>query len=72
MLEVRREDEFSPLKNAPGSAKDCPESCRRALMDLHYRQLVGAGGRVNGISPHPQQYGVMGGAHVIVIVVIGW
>jgi len=42
---VKREDEFSPLKNGPGAAKDCPETARAALLDLHYRQVISAGGR---------------------------
>ena len=45
VLEVKRNDEFSPVKNAPGSSKDCPETARAALMDLHYRQILSAGGK---------------------------
>ena len=38
-----REDEFFPLKNAPNAGKDTPATCRSALCDLHYRQLLAAG-----------------------------
>ena len=40
-----REDEFSPLKNGPGADRDCPHTSRAALCDLHYRQIMKAGGR---------------------------
>lgn len=34
ILEVKRSEEFSPLKNGPGSNSDSPESSRRELMNL--------------------------------------
>ena len=42
--EVVREDEFSSLKNGPNAGKDIPATSRSALCDLHYRQLLAAGG----------------------------
>ncbi len=46
VLEVGREDEFSPLKNAPGGASDCPETSRRDLLAMHKRWLEAAGADV--------------------------
>lgn len=34
-FEVSREEEFSPLKNAPGTLKDSPETCRADVSKLH-------------------------------------
>ncbi|XP_032832223.2 UDP-N-acetylhexosamine pyrophosphorylase-like protein 1 [Petromyzon marinus] len=45
-FEVRREDEFSPLKNSDSAGVDCPSSSRRHQMALHYRWIQGAGGRI--------------------------
>jgi len=45
-LEVLRNEEFSPLKNAPGSQKDCPETCRRDLSNLHKAWIKKAGGQI--------------------------
>ncbi|CAF1514076.1 unnamed protein product, partial [Rotaria sordida] len=40
--EVRREDEFSPLKNGAGN-KDTAETCRRDLILQHIRYLKQVG-----------------------------
>jgi UDP-N-acetylglucosamine/UDP-N-acetylgalactosamine diphosphorylase len=46
VLEVSRKDEFSPLKNAPGSAADCPETSRRDILSQHARFIEAAGGKI--------------------------
>ncbi len=46
VFEVLREEEFSPVKNAPGAAKDTPASAREDLLRVHHRWLLEAGGRV--------------------------
>ena len=45
VLEVAREEEFSPLKNAKGSPKDSPDTAQRDLFNLHYTYIVNAGGK---------------------------
>ncbi len=45
-LEVLREEEFSPLKNAPGSPQDSPDSCRKHLSDMFKNMVKRAGGTV--------------------------
>ncbi|KAL1921069.1 uncharacterized protein VTP21DRAFT_11704 [Calcarisporiella thermophila] len=48
VLEVERQDEFSPLKNAPGSNVDCPETSRRDILQQHLRFVNKAGATVEG------------------------
>jgi UDP-N-acetylglucosamine/UDP-N-acetylgalactosamine diphosphorylase len=45
-LEVRREDEFSPLKNAPGTGEDDPETSKRDIMLQGKRWAEAAGAAV--------------------------
>ncbi|KAJ2821064.1 UDP-N-acetylglucosamine pyrophosphorylase, partial [Coemansia erecta] len=46
VLEVAREEQFSPLKNAPGSGVDCPETARRDLIAQCVRFAEAAGATV--------------------------
>ncbi|CAO3595550.1 unnamed protein product [Absidia cylindrospora] len=48
VLEVDRKEEFSPLKNAPGSGVDCPETSRRDIIAQHARFIMKAGGNIVG------------------------
>lgn len=46
VLEVARNEEFSPLKNAPGTGSDDPQTSRRDLLAQHRRFLQRAGATV--------------------------
>lgn len=46
VLEVDRKEEFSPLKNAPGTKSDNPETSRRDLLAQQKRFLEAAGAQV--------------------------
>lgn len=46
VLEVDRKEEFSPLKNAPGTGSDDPGTSRRDLLAQHKRFLESAGAQV--------------------------
>jgi len=46
VFEVDRREEFSPLKNAPGTGEDCPETSRRDILQQHVRFIEHAGGKV--------------------------
>lgn len=43
LLEVARQEEFSPLKNAPGTGADDPGTSRRDLLEQQKRWLLAAG-----------------------------
>lgn len=45
-MEVKREDEFSPLKNAPGSKEDSPETSKKDILLQGNRFLEAAGATV--------------------------
>lgn len=46
VLEVLRSEEFSPLKNAPGTGSDDKETSRRDLLSQHKRWLEAAGAKL--------------------------
>lgn len=48
LVEVKREDEFSPVKNAAGSATDSPDTARASILALHGRWIREAGGIPDG------------------------
>ncbi|CEP61501.1 UDP-N-acetylglucosamine diphosphorylase LALA0_S03e04258g [Lachancea lanzarotensis] len=49
-MEVDRTSEFSPLKNAPGTANDNPETSRAAYLELGTKWLKSAGAQVSSRS----------------------
>ena len=48
VLEINRAAEFSPVKNAPGSAEDSPDTARAISSALHRGWLSSAGAKVVG------------------------
>lgn len=50
-LEVARQDEFSPLKNAPGAASDSPEQCRRMFLERGTKWLAAAAAAAGAAAP---------------------
>ena len=59
-LIVPRDDEFAPVKNAPGAPTDSPDSARRLIYALSLRRLRAAGGALKSdASPPPPTHGPM-------------
>jgi UDP-N-acetylglucosamine/UDP-N-acetylgalactosamine diphosphorylase len=58
-MEVKREDEFSPLKNAKGTGEDDPDTSKKDIMDQGKRWAQAAGaivvneGNADGIEVSP-------------------
>ena len=48
--DVTREEEFAPVKNAPGSPSDSPDTARAAISNLAKSWVEQAGGTVAGES----------------------
>mmetsp|Transcript_14398 Transcript_14398/g.25396 ORF Transcript_14398/g.25396 Transcript_14398/m.25396 type:complete len:347 (-) Transcript_14398:1604-2644(-) len=48
ILECDRASEFTPVKNAPGSATDSPDTARAMIFAEHKKWLLAAGGKVTG------------------------
>ncbi|GAA5914971.1 UDP-N-acetylglucosamine diphosphorylase [Sporobolomyces salmoneus] len=46
LLEAERKEEFSPLKNAPGTGSDDPETSRRDLLEEQKKWLENAGAQI--------------------------
>lgn len=44
--EVDRKEEFSPLKNCLNEASDNELSCKRDILEQHYKWLVKAGAKI--------------------------
>eukprot|EP00957_Ditylum_brightwellii_P102139 7786230-Ditylum_brightwellii.AAC.1 len=44
MLDVSREEEFAPVKNAPGSSSDSPDTARSMISSLSKQWVKEAGG----------------------------
>eukprot|EP00195_Chlamydomonas_chlamydogama_P005792 CAMPEP_0202904818 /NCGR_PEP_ID=MMETSP1392-20130828/31237_1 /ASSEMBLY_ACC=CAM_ASM_000868 /TAXON_ID=225041 /ORGANISM="Chlamydomonas chlamydogama, Strain SAG 11-48b" /LENGTH=471 /DNA_ID=CAMNT_0049592643 /DNA_START=73 /DNA_END=1488 /DNA_ORIENTATION=- len=47
LVEVAREEQFAPVKNAPGSATDSPDTAKAAVMKLHSTWVKAAGATVS-------------------------
>lgn len=40
LIECSRDEEFAPLKNAPGATRDTPEHCMSAVFEVHRRWMM--------------------------------
>jgi UDP-N-acetylglucosamine/UDP-N-acetylgalactosamine diphosphorylase len=45
LIEVKREEEFAPVKNAPGSSQDSPDTARSLISNLHQGWLEHKGSK---------------------------
>jgi UDP-N-acetylglucosamine/UDP-N-acetylgalactosamine diphosphorylase len=43
LIEVKREEEFAPVKNAPGTSQDSPDTARSLISNLHQSWLEAKG-----------------------------
>ena len=48
VLDVQRAEEFAPVKNAPGSSSDSPDTARELISKLAQKWVVNAGGTLVG------------------------
>jgi UDP-N-acetylglucosamine/UDP-N-acetylgalactosamine diphosphorylase len=48
ILQIDRESEFSPIKNAPGAKEDSPDTARSLVSSEHRRWLCSAGATITG------------------------
>ncbi|KAJ2449898.1 UDP-N-acetylglucosamine pyrophosphorylase [Coemansia sp. RSA 2336] len=60
VLEVDRKDQFSPLKNAPGTGVDCPETSRRDLIAQCIRFVEAAGATVQTVEGSEPAFEISG------------
>ncbi|KRY50795.1 UDP-N-acetylhexosamine pyrophosphorylase [Trichinella britovi] len=56
ILEVPRNEEFSPLKNPDLLGVDCPTTCRADLYRLHRQWIIDSGGKVPELSQDSEQF----------------
>jgi len=47
-IEMRRDEEFSPLKNSDQTGRDCPSTCKEHLSNLHKSFITRSGGKLEG------------------------
>lgn len=48
LYEVKREEEFAPVKNAPGEPVDSPDTAKKLLLDLHKKWAIHHGAKLEG------------------------
>ena len=64
LLEVFRDEEFAPVKNAPGTSEDSPDTARALISKLHHKWASKAGIKIIGntiylniVSPYNRRAG---------------